>query len=77
MTERDIETDRLNRIEAKMENYLHAARRMIVNNFGTEPANDAIQVSVTLAAAMAHIEMAEVIAASQDHIAEIMEQREV
>ena len=73
-----VGVDRVARIEARVESYLHLARRMVVDQFGPEAGgDDHVLSTVTLAAAMANLETAEIIASSEDRIADTIEEKEV
>jgi len=68
---------RVARIEGRMDSYLHSARRMVVDQFGPEASHDNVLVIVTLAAAMANLETAEIIASAEDRIADIINRKEL
>ena len=59
-----------------MESYLHAARRVAVDVLGPETGHKNPHVVTELASAMATLEAAEIIAASQDRITAILGKRE-
>ncbi|MCI2397976.1 hypothetical protein [Aliiroseovarius subalbicans] len=73
-----IGVDGVARIEARVESYLHLARRMIIDQFGPEAGgDDHVLSTVTLAAAMANLETAEIVASSEDKVADSIEKKEV
>ena len=68
-----VDRDRVKVINDRIESYIHIARRLVAEQFGPEAAQDQIMVTVTIAAAMANLETAEIIASSQDRIADMLE----
>ncbi len=68
-----VDKDRVNVINDRIESYIHIARRLVAEQFGPEAAQNQIMVTVTIAAAMANLETAEIIASSQDRITEMLE----
>ena len=56
------DTDRMKRVETRTEDYVHSARRLILDLFGPESAQDHTIVTLQLASAMMQLEAAEVMA---------------
>ncbi len=71
-----VDRDRVAVIQDRIESYIHIARRIVAEQFGPEAAQDQIIVTVTIAAAMANLETAEIIASSQDRITEVIDRLE-
>ncbi|WP_208352657.1 hypothetical protein [Pseudaestuariivita rosea] len=66
--------DRLDdaRRAARVEEYLHRAKRMTLELFGVDPTHDNSNVTVALATAMIHLEAADIQAEAQEQMLTIM-----
>ena len=73
MNDHLIDSAAVEQIVKRSEAYLHLARRVVVDTFGPEASHDQVQVIATVAAMMANLEHAEILAASQDKMTELLE----
>lgn len=71
MTESDPAA-RAKEVEARVEVYVHAAKRMILDLFGPEAAHDHNTAVITLAAAMANLEAGHIMADAQDRMTQAL-----
>jgi hypothetical protein len=67
---------RADRVEARAEEYVHRAKRMVLDLFGIEAAKEQSRVTLQLATAMIHLEAAEMLATAQGAIAKTIETKE-
>lgn len=63
-------------IEDRTADYIHRAKRMVVDMFGTKEASEQSALAMQLAIAMIHLEAAELNAASLRRIAKAVEEKE-
>ncbi|MGP6086447.1 hypothetical protein [Antarctobacter jejuensis] len=68
-----VEDEQVQRIAARAELYLHIARRLVVDAFGPEASQDHVLTIAQVASMMATLETAEIAAASQDKLTELLE----
>ena len=73
MTDHLVDSEEVRRIAARAEAYLHIARRIVVDMFGPEAGHDHILTIAKVADMMATLENAEITAAAQDKLTEILE----
>jgi len=62
-------------IEERTTDYVHRAKRMVLEVFGIESSNDQSMIVVNLATAMIHLEAAELNAASLRRIAKNIDEK--
>ena len=75
MDREEILERRADRIQARTEEYIHRAKRMVLDLFGIEAAHDQTQITLQLAIAMIHLEAAELIAINESRIAQSIEKK--
>jgi len=75
MTEIDPEK-RARMVEARVEEYVHAAKRMVLDLFGPEAAHDHNSTVIMLAAAMTNLEAGHVMADAQNRMTEALNEGE-
>ncbi len=63
-------------IEERTSDYIHRAKRMVLDTFGIEAAKEQSTLTLQLATAMIHLEAAELNAASLRRIARTLEQKD-
>ena len=73
MNDHLVDTSAVEHIARRAEVYLHLARRVCVDLFGPEAGHDQVQTIAIVANMMATLENAEITAASQDKLTELLE----
>lgn len=63
-------------IEERTSDYIHRAKRIVLDTFGIEAAKEQSTLTLQLATAMIHLEAAELNAASLRRIARTLEQKD-
>ncbi len=72
----EILKHRADRVQARTEDYVHRAKRMVLDLFGIEAAQEQTVATLQLATAMVHLEAAEMLAAGEVKIAKTIENKE-
>jgi hypothetical protein len=75
MDREEILQRRADRVQARTEEYVHRAKRMVLDLFGIEAAHDQTQITLQLAIAMVQLEAAELIAINESKIAQTLEKK--